>query len=216
MRLLTLVLFFCGYVGATCQLDGLKFIEGAVTKIVDGDTVYISGTPKPVKIRLLGIDAPESNFQGQSQGLSATEATARLKDILPLNSKVKVYYEKQKLDVYGRLLGHVVSSGVNINEILVKEGLAVSYFIFPNVNLLDCYQGYTEEAMAAKLGMFGEDSVELPFEFRDRVGKTKPDRWVGNISTKALVKPLDYKQVPVYERLFFDKKEDAIQNGFVE
>ncbi len=54
--------------------------------------------------RMLSIDAPETDYQGQSQGKHGEEATAYLKQLLPEGTGVKVVLGEEEKDDYGRLL----------------------------------------------------------------------------------------------------------------
>ena len=87
-----------------------------VTRIIDGDT-FVSGE---TRIRLYGMDTPEIGEK------CADEATERLKKLA--GDAVRVERGPRLTDVYGRSLAYVYTeSGLSIDELLVKEGLAVAW-----------------------------------------------------------------------------------------
>jgi micrococcal nuclease len=107
-----------------------------VEKVIDGDTVYLDDQGETVKVRLLGIDCPESRAVSKCgtwrEGLSCKDeiklgkrAGARTKELLPLKTPVTmVTPPKNKKDRYGRTLGYVMlPDGRDVGLELVKDGL---------------------------------------------------------------------------------------------
>jgi len=91
-------------------------IEGEVTRIVDGDTLYIDD----VKIRLVLVDTPESGEAGYE------EAKNFAGDICPEGSQATADQDDWQLeDQYGRMLAVVYCGGKNLNEELLDSGHAV-------------------------------------------------------------------------------------------
>ncbi|MHB1187636.1 thermonuclease family protein [Thiobacillus sp.] len=96
-------------------------LAGVVIVVIDGDTVlfkpdhYGSASRAFMKVRLAGIDAPESN---QPHGDAATRT---LKDIA---LKQRATLEIVATDVYGRKLGTLEVGALQVNAELVKRGLA--------------------------------------------------------------------------------------------
>jgi len=91
-----------------------------VVRVIDGDTIHvIRDNQDRVKVRLFGIDAPELN---QRDGA----ASGRYLSVRIGDQSVQIV--SHGYDDYGRLLGEVIdSSGVNINEEMVRYGLAWVY-----------------------------------------------------------------------------------------
>lgn len=92
--------------------------QGIVTKIIDGDTVYIKSNDSMHKVRFLDIDAPEHD---QPYGYTSKN---NLNNLI-FQKLVSVKTNKQ--DRYGRDLGYIFYNGLNINEEQVKDGLAWAY-----------------------------------------------------------------------------------------
>jgi endonuclease YncB( thermonuclease family) len=100
--------------------------RGAVTKVVDGDTIDVrlpSGAVK--RVRLLGIDTPEVYGTVECGG---PEASAWTKKFLPVDSQVELVSDpSQSLnDQYGRQLRYVteLATGVDVNRKIVAKGWA--------------------------------------------------------------------------------------------
>ncbi|MBQ4385678.1 MAG: thermonuclease family protein [Kiritimatiellae bacterium] len=161
-----------------------KTLEGEVTRVSDGDTIWVKGSGeqgKGVKVRLDRIDAPESK---QDYGFEAKEY---------LNGRIggkTVKVEWQKKDPYGRILGIVYLDGVDINLEMVATGNAWHYAYFDNT------PEYTEaekSARAARLGLWSGDSPINPYDFRQARKREVPESFsVGDI---IAVKFVDGKPV---------------------
>ncbi len=91
-------------------------------KVIDGDTFVM---PSGEKVRLLGIDTPE---KGEPYAERATNLLEKLID----DGKIKLKYDKQKYDKYGRLLAYVYVDTILVNRVLLDSGLAVAYFFHRN------------------------------------------------------------------------------------
>tara|TARA_R110001599_G_scaffold194544_3_gene390626 strand:+ start:135 stop:527 length:393 start_codon:yes stop_codon:yes gene_type:complete len=106
-----------------------------VLRVVDGDTVDVLidcgfSTFRKERIRLHGIDAPESRTRDKEEKVRGLAAKARLQELIKNTSKKVVI--KTKLDKkgkYGRILGVIWDEGKkkNFNKMLVTEGHAKKY-----------------------------------------------------------------------------------------
>lgn len=183
-----------------------------VERVVDGDTVNLNnevlGTKK---VRLLSIDAPETNYQGKNQQPWGGDAKNYLSQLLPPGTSITVQTDVEEKDSYGRLLAHIFKGDLDINKEMVRQGHAVTYYIWPNTLHFAEYQTAYQEARAAELGMWNTTNpiTELPFEFRDRASNGTQDKYVGNYDTKQYVSPEAYQQIPIEKRLFFFTESDA-------
>lgn len=134
---------------------------GVVTRVSDGDTVWIAPDDahrKPVKLRLAGLDAPE---RCQAWGPQAGEALARR----VLNRRVEVTTRAR--DVHGRAIGMLYLDGADIGAWLVAGGHAWSqrYRRDPGP-----YRAEEAAARAAGRGLFADAGALPPREFRRRHG----------------------------------------------
>ncbi len=105
-----------------------------VARVVDGDTVDLHFSSGTERVRLLGIDTPETVKPNTPVQCFGPEASARTKALLPHGITVRVERDGEARDRYGRLLLYVYRSrdGMFINLALVAEGYARILSIAPN------------------------------------------------------------------------------------
>lgn len=128
-RLITILLFLVLlFSGVYFALEKTAAEDVYINKVIDGDTV-ISASGK--KIRLLGIDSPEINWEQGSAEYFAWEARDYVIEKL-LNKKVNLEYDIDKNDDYGRILAYLFLDGNNFNLKLLEEGYAGLMIVSPN------------------------------------------------------------------------------------
>jgi micrococcal nuclease len=129
-----------------------------VTRVVDGDTFWVeNGTEKDLRVRLLGIDAPESrkSFKKEVQYFGK-EASDYLKQLIG-GKKVRLVYDVNPKDRYGRTLAYVyLEDGTFVNAELVSKGYAVVMTIAPNVRYAEDFVKLQEEARKEGLGLWAK------------------------------------------------------------
>lgn len=134
----------------------------SVTRVVDGDTFYAdNGTEKGLKVRLIGIDAPEARrVFNKEVGYYGPEAKAYLTELLA-NKKVRLVSDVDPLDRFGRTLSYVyLEDGTFVNAELIKNGYAVLMTIPPNVAFADHFSTLQREARASKKGLWNDQSPD--------------------------------------------------------
>ncbi|MEM4658232.1 MAG: thermonuclease family protein [Candidatus Methanosuratincola sp.] len=150
-----------------------------VREVIDGDTISLVGLPQLV--RYIGIDAPElplSVSPGDPLGSEAKELNRALVE----GKTVRLEYDEERYDPYGRLLAYVFADEVFANEFIVREGLAVVLSIPPNLKYDARLKRAEEEAQGERKGIWGDLRglsppalnryfVVHPSRVRDHVGK---------------------------------------------
>ncbi|MEE1149593.1 MAG: thermonuclease family protein [Methanobrevibacter sp.] len=97
--------------------------SGVCTQVVDGDTIYLDNGKK---VRFVGVNTPERGVTGYITSKNFVQK-------LCLNKKVGLDVDDSKhSDKYGRTLAVVIVDGKNVNEMLLKEGLAEIMYIPPS------------------------------------------------------------------------------------
>ena len=128
-----------------------------VSKITDGDTFYVTtSSSEKYKIRLIGIDAPETRNVGVKvrKEYFGKEAKIFVTNLLK-NKKVKLTFDVQKTDRYGRILAYVyLENGVFLNQYLVENGFAVVSTFPPNVKFVEVFTKAEKSARNKKLGLW--------------------------------------------------------------
>jgi len=143
-----------------------------VTRVIDGDTIQALYGGMEKRIRLIGIDTPESRVNRKAKkDKYANMSEHDIKAIIEMGKKAKAYVNGlikrgdsitielgvQEMDKYGRLLGYVyLSNGKMLNEEIVKAGYAVIMTIPPNVKYKDRFLIAYQEAKEDKRGLWGE------------------------------------------------------------
>jgi len=127
-----------------------------VTHVVDGDTIEISSGEK---IRLLGVDTPETVDPRRPVGCFGKEASNKLKSLL---EGKRVYLEKDfsETDKYSRLLRFVYLPLENgeklfVNDYLIREGYAKVLTIPPDVKFTERFLQAQTEARVNNRGLWG-------------------------------------------------------------
>lgn len=152
---LSIVILLISFVGKLWQADTTQEIAESgetyqVVSIVDGDTIVVSIDGQNVKIRLIGVDTPES---GTEEGSIATQYT---KSVLE-NQSVQLEYDVDLQDDYGRTLAYVYVNGQMINEMLLEEGYASIFTVQPNVKYVDEFLSLQEQARENEIGFWSEN-----------------------------------------------------------
>jgi len=128
-----------------------------VLRIVDGDTVEIGADTGPLKIRVIGIDTPETKHPAKPVEPFGPEATARATDLLQ-DVLVRIHYDPDPTHArwgkYGRLLAYIaLPDGRDFGTIMISEGLAKAYPKYP-FSRMSKYLAVEQQATNAKVGMW--------------------------------------------------------------
>ncbi|MEQ9619649.1 MAG: thermonuclease family protein [Deltaproteobacteria bacterium] len=138
--------------------DGVSF---RVVEVVDGDTVIIDDE-KNSRVRYLGLDSPEIAVQ-DSPGDPLSEEARDFNAALVEGKRVRLEFDKEKYDVYGRLLAYVYADSLFVNLEILRGGLAIPLIIEPNGRYSDLIYEATEEARRLRKGMWSElNSFDTP------------------------------------------------------
>ena len=135
-------------------LLGQASVPCRVTRIVDGDTLYCDDT---LKVRLIGIDAPE-----RQQGRPGRESSAALRRLVPLGTRVRLEEDLVPKDRWGRTLAYAWVGSTLVNEAMVQGGWAVLFTIPPNVKYANRLRRAQSDARHAGAGLWREDGFACP------------------------------------------------------
>ena len=138
---------------------------GKVVGVTDGDTIRVLRGQEEVKIRLSGIDCPESH---QAFGSKAKQVTSEL----AFGKTVTVQAKGQ--DKYQRTLAEIIlPDGKNLNRALVRAGFAWWYKKYSKDESLGRLEA---EARAAKSGLWADPNPTPPWEWRRQQKPQRPAR----------------------------------------
>jgi micrococcal nuclease len=103
-----------------------------VERVVDGDTIDVRLDGRRERVRYIGIDTPESVKPGtrvQCFGKAAAAANRRLVE----GREVRLTYDTEQRDRFGRLLAYVHRDELFVNAELIRQGYGKPLEIAPNV-----------------------------------------------------------------------------------
>lgn len=123
-----------------------------VARVVDGDTIKLESGET---VRYIGIDTPETVAPNQPIGCFGKEASDR-NAALVAGKEVRLETDTSNTDRYGRLLRYVYVEEVMINELLVREGYAISNAYKPDTKHQDKFDEAQALAQQEELGLWGE------------------------------------------------------------
>lgn len=130
------------------------FTEVSLVRVVDGDTIVVALDGVEIKVRFIGVDAPESVHGDETQNTEEGRLAAEyLKSIVEAGDTLYLQYDEERMDVYGRTLAYVwtenevdITSETNVgkymlNAIMVKAGFAKPAEYPPNTRYQNVFMG---------------------------------------------------------------------------
>jgi micrococcal nuclease len=137
--------------------SGIRGTPARVVDVVDGDTIDVELGDATERVRLLGIDTPETVKPDAPVECFGPEASARTKALLPHDTAVVLQRDQEARDRFGRLLAYVWrrADGLFVNRSLVADGYARTLSIEPNVAHRADLARARGEAAGAHLGLWG-------------------------------------------------------------
>ncbi len=119
-----------------------------LVRVVDGDTIIVNYQNEQTRVRLIGINSPESVHQDESKNTQeGRDASAFLKEYLADVDTVWLEFDVEARDQYERVLAYVWMNadgtdvgGDMLNGIIVKNGYAEARAYEPNVKYQDALE----------------------------------------------------------------------------
>lgn len=115
-----------------------------VLRVVDGDTIVVDFNGTEEKVRLIGVDTPESvhpdSERNSEAGVLASDYTKERLE----GKQVELEFDVQERDMYGRLLAYVWLDGVMYNKTLLEDGVANLATYPPNVKHVEEFTAIVE------------------------------------------------------------------------
>lgn len=193
-----------------------------VVRVVDGDTVILNIDGQKTRVRLIGIDTPESVAEDKSRNVKEGKIASEYTKNLLENKKVRLEFDDEKEDVYERKLGYLFLDDEFINEKLLKEGMAKLYTKTTNQKYSERLKKAEEYARKNKKGFWKDFYVNDPnlyIKYTDSKGRGMIK---GNINSRGfkiyhMPNQKSYKNVKINfkkgEKYFVTEKE-AQDEGF--
>lgn len=127
-----------------------------VIEVIDGDTVDLSIDGHRQRVRLIGVNTPETKHPNKPVQCYGHEATVFTESLLPHGTKVRLERDAEARDTYDRLLVYVYRNFDNmfINLELVRQGFAHVLTIEPNVAYMDKFVAAARDAQSNNRGLW--------------------------------------------------------------
>ena len=169
--------------------------SGVCTKVVDGDTIYLDNGDK---IRFVGVNTPEKGVEGYLTSKLFVQK-------LCLGKTVGIDVDNsKKSDKYSRTLGVVIIDGKNVNEMLLKEGLAEVMYIPPSE-----FYPYN----------WADNSTHIPTSqntYTNTVSKDISGNYIGNTNTGKFHQSTCKwgQKISSANKITFTSRNEAISQGY--
>ncbi|MCS6856253.1 MAG: thermonuclease family protein [Sandaracinaceae bacterium] len=150
--------------GVECGQHHSNSIEAFVVRVTDGDTMVVKIGEKEERVRLIGVDAPEKDQ------VPWGERAKEFVESMTRGRTVRLEFDVEPRDRYGRLLAYVYVDSTLLNLELLKEGLAMLYTVPPNVRHVEAFRRAQKEARENERGIWDEEEglEESPSAHRKR------------------------------------------------
>ena len=145
-----LILLLCGFSPAPAP-PPVPQDTYQVQRVIDGDTILLTNGDR---VRYIGIDTPETKHPQKPVQVFGQEAYLANKKLVE-GKQVKLEFDIQKRDKYGRLLAYVYTGNIFVNAWLIKNGFAAAATFPPNLKHQDLFRRLEKEAKTNNLGLWG-------------------------------------------------------------
>ena len=132
-----------------------------VEQVVDGDTIVVRFGDNQERVRLIGVDTPETNHPNKAVQCFGKAATQYLQNLLA-GSDVRLEMDSTNTnrDRYDRLLRYVYTEDeLLVNDAIIRDGYGFAYTIFP-FEKSDQFRVAQQEAEMANRGLWAECDIE--------------------------------------------------------
>lgn len=135
-------------------------LNAELVRVVDGDTVIVSINNKDERVRIIGINTPESVKPNSPVECFGKEASAHITELLNQSGSLRIETDptQDTRDRNGRLLAHVFSGDVNIAQQMIADGYAYEYtYRVPYIYQSE-YRSAEKDARENERGLWSSDT----------------------------------------------------------
>ncbi|WP_424244420.1 endonuclease YncB(thermonuclease family) [Elusimicrobium posterum] len=142
------------------QINPIGEISGRVVKVADGDTITVlTAGLEEVKVRLYGIDAPESKQAFGSSSASQLSSLVWGKSVV---------VEIVEIDRYNRSVGRVTLGDLDVNQEMVLTGNAWVYDSYCKISQCAGWKDLQASAKAQRKGLWRDKNPTPPWKWRKK------------------------------------------------
>jgi micrococcal nuclease len=130
-------------------------VKANVLRVIDGDTIEVSIDGRAEDVRYIGVDTPESVTPGEPVECFGRRASAFNASLVE-GREVRLRFDRELRDDYGRLLAYVYAGSRLVNAELLRRGYARTLSIAPNDSRAGAFTRLEAAAGRAGRGLWGE------------------------------------------------------------
>jgi micrococcal nuclease len=139
--------------------------QAQLLTVIDGDSLLLENDGRSVKVRLIGIDAPEGRQE------FGTQARTKVMNIC-YGRPLRLEFDVERRDRYGRMLAYVYCGDIMLNEEMVRSGLALAIAVKPNTAHYQRLKRAEEQARKTRSGFWAHGGLKMtPAQWRQTYGK---------------------------------------------
>lgn len=125
-----------------------------VVRVVDGDTFIVDYNGEQERVRLIGVDTPESVHPNEEKNTEFGNEVSNYSKKMLTGKQVALEFDIEERDKYGRLLAYAYLDGQMYNKLLLEKGYAQVSTYPPNVKYVDDFVAIQKQAREDKVGMW--------------------------------------------------------------
>lgn len=199
----------------TASINDKTTLTAKVKRVVDGDTLVVDLNGQEERVRLIGVDTPESVHPDDTKNIEAGKIASDFTKSKLEGKEVELEFDVQERDHYGRLLAYVYLDGVMFNKTLLEEGYARVATIPPNVKYVNDFTKIQEEARKNNKGFWSEDIFKEEVENEASERKTT-GKYVGSIDSDKFHYPTCRwaEKILKENEIWFDTIDEAKLQGY--
>jgi micrococcal nuclease len=220
--------------GSAGSEDSATLTSATVTRVVDGDTLEVRIGETVEKVRLIGIDTPESVHPDAEKNVPYGEISSAFTKEALQDKEIRLEFDVEERDRYGRLLAYVYIGGEMFNKTLIDEGHAMIATYPPNVKYVDLFTEAQTDAREAGKGVWAAEPeasepepapAPIPESAPEAAGGQQTDAplageeaaYIGTTNSyKFHVRSCTWgKKITENNAVYFNTRDEAIAAGFV-
>lgn len=175
----------------------------SVLRVIDGDTIQVDFNGEKERVRLIGVDTPESVHPDAEKNNAYGDIASAYTEQQLADRKVGLEFDVSERDQYGRLLAYVYIDGRMFNKTLLEMGYAAVSTWPPNVKYVDDFTAIQQAARGAGAGFWAD--------YAEPAGA-----YLGSVNSDKFHAP-DCRQAETIKeanRIWFDSREEAAAAGY--
>lgn len=189
-----------------------------VTRVVDGDTIELDFNGTKEKVRLIGIDAPESVHPDADKNVEAGKIVSEYTKEKLEGKEIALEFDVQERDQYGRLLAYVWVDGEMYNKHLLSVGYAQVSTYPPNIKYVNDFIEIQRNAREGHIGLWGETIETKEQNATPKQTPIPSDvKYIGNANTKKFHYPecSSVNDMKESNKIAIGSRDDAIKQGYI-